>query len=147
MIYFLDSSVLVKRYRQEVGTETMDEIFAERTNTIIICSLSVCEVVRAIDKHFRNKELGLEDFQKVIDSFYADLHSQRLEIVEVNRERLFKANGLILKYHLSTTDAIILACALALEETNLVFVCADVRSGLLRAAESCHLSTLNPLAL
>lgn len=148
MVYFLDTSALVKRYRQETGTETLDEIFSGTDNTIVICSISMCEVVRAIDKHFQRKELGLEDFQKIINAFYADIYVQRIAILEIVREMLFEANELITKYHLSANDSLILASALTLREgINPIFVCADVRSGLLRAAESCHLSTLNPLAL
>jgi predicted nucleic acid-binding protein len=49
-------------------------------------------------------------------------------------------------FDLSGADAVILACALDLLPDSPIFVCADTRSGLLRAAEARGLSTLNPLS-
>ena len=146
MLYFLDTSALVKRYRQEAGTEIIDEIFSDKSSTVVICSLSICESVKAIDRHFQKKELSPSDFEKIIELFYSDLHTKLMTIVEIGRPTLFKANDLIMRHHLTTVDSIILASALAIEDANPVFVCADIRSGLLDAAESCRLSTLNPLS-
>ena len=145
MLYFFDTSALVKRYRDEVGTEIIDEIFEETTSKIVICSVSICEVVRAIERHFRRQEINQSDFQKTVGSFYEDLRSERISILETIRERFFRANDLIIQHHLSANDAIILASAIALQDAHPIFVCADIRSGLLRAAEACQLSTLNPL--
>ena len=146
MLYFLDTSALVKRYRQETGTQTLDEIFSQEDASIVICSLTVCEMIRTIDKHRQRKELSQENFEKLIKLFYHDLHSDRISIMQIGQERIFRANELIMNFHLSAADALILATALGLQDTYPVFVCADVRSGLLHAAEACHLSTLNPLS-
>ena len=78
MWYFLDTSVLVKRYKPEVGSDVVHRLFAEHA--------------------------------------------------------------------LTSHDALILAAALDLRPFEIIFVCADARSGLLRAAEACGLSTLNPLS-
>ena len=59
---------------------------------------------------------------------------------------VFEAETLILEHHLSANDAIIPACVLDARDQQPVFVCADVHSGLLRAAETSGLSTLNPLS-
>ena len=146
MIHFLDTSALVKRYRQEAGTEIIDEIFHEENNAIIICSLSMCEFIQAIDKHFRRKEIGLDDVRKVIDRFYSDIHNQKISIMEINQEILFRANDVILRHHLTTIDAIILGTVIGCRHLNPIFVCADTRSNLLKSAHEYHISTLNPLS-
>lgn len=145
MNYFLDTSALVKRYRYEIGTETIDEILQDNGSTIIISSISICEVYRAIHRHLRMKRINKEDFEMAIDQFYTELHSQRLEMVESSRDILFHANHLIFSYNISVNDAIILGSAMSVSYRNPIFVCADINSGLLNAAKNCHFSILNPL--
>jgi len=146
MIYFFDTSALLKRYRNEAGTEIIDKIMSEKAARLVICSFSICEVARALDRHVLKKEISVEDLEKIIDLFYRDIRNLPISIVEMGRERLFTANDLILSYHLGTADAVILASALSLRTSNPIFVCADSRSGLLQAARTCRLSTLNPLS-
>jgi len=41
--YFLDTSALVKRYHQEVGTDIIDKIFGEEGKVLFISDLSIIE--------------------------------------------------------------------------------------------------------
>jgi predicted nucleic acid-binding protein len=147
MTYFLDTSALVKRYRREEGTVTLDEIFSLPENEIIISSVSISEFGSSLNKHLRKKEITSEDLRQVIGRFYFDLRSQCISIADIQREVFFVANDLIFEYYLGCNDAIILASVLSLKRLNPVFVCADTKSGLLSAAQSLHISTLNPLSL
>lgn len=147
MIYFLDTSALVKRYRSEKGTQILDEIFSEEGAEIIICSLSISEVASAINKHLQRKEIASEDFKKTIGRFYYDIKEGKIAVLDISRDTFFAANDFIFEYHLTSSDAIILTSCIELQRINPIFVCADTRSGLLYAAQSCLLSTLNPLSI
>ena len=127
MFYFLDTSALVKRYRYEIGTHTIDKIFLEKAAEIMICSLSISEVASALNKHLRKKEISTNDFHKTLDRFYTDIRTQTIAILDIKQDAFFRANNLIFDYHLTSSDAII--------------------SGLLSAAIANHLSTLNPVSI
>ena len=147
MLYFLDTSALVKRYRFENGTPTIDNIFSDENVEIIICALSISEVASALNKHLRKKEITPEDFRKTVERFYFDLQIQKVSVLDIKEDDFFKANNLIFEYNHTSSDAVILAAALELREFEPIFVCADIRSGLLSAAIANHLSTLNPASI
>ena len=69
MLYFLDTSALVKRYRFENGTPTIDNIFSDENVEIIICALSISEVASALNKHLRKKRLPLKISAKLLNDF------------------------------------------------------------------------------
>ena len=94
----------------------------------------------------RRAEISKEDFETARFRVALDFSTERVGVIDVERRHIIAANDLILQQPLSGTDAVILAAALDLREDSPIFVCADVRSGLLRAAEACGLSTLNPLS-
>jgi len=48
---FFDTATLVKRYADEAGTETVDQLIETTEDTIVITSLSVIEIASA----FRRK--------------------------------------------------------------------------------------------
>jgi predicted nucleic acid-binding protein len=146
VLHFLDTSALVKRYRTERGSEVLDGLFQEQANTLLISALSIAETARALDTHVRRGEISVGDARLAIARLYTDCHGGALAVLEVHRRYIFHANELILSFHLTAADAIILATALSMAPETPIFVCADVRSGLLRAAEACGLSTLNPLS-
>lgn len=147
MLYVLDTSALVKRYHRETGSEIVEKLFQEPSNILLISVLSLSETARALDRLQRQGIYSLEDIRFTLQRLYQDCRTTRIGLIDVISSHVFKANELILRYHLSAADAIILATALQVRSHQPVFVSADVRSGLLRAAEACHLSTLNPLSL
>ena len=146
MLYFLDTSALVKRYRAEDGTEAVDALFDDGANTVVMSALSLPESARALDSHVRRGEISVGDARLALSRLYVECHQGSLAVLEIRRRDIFHANELILEYHLTAPDAIILATALSLAPQTPIFVCADIRSGLLQAARSCGLSTLNPLS-
>ena len=61
--YFADSSVLVKRHVQEIGSKWISQIADEETgNTIIISRLSFAEVFSAFNR--RCRELNLNQTER-----------------------------------------------------------------------------------
>lgn len=146
MLYFLDTSALVKRYRRETGTEVLEQLFTNAASLLVISAFSLLEFTRTMDRHRQTGELSEGDVRLATEQLASDCHTQRVGVVDVSRGQLVRAKDLILAFHLSAPDALILATALTLAEESPIFVCADTRSGLLRAAEVHRLSTLNPLS-
>jgi predicted nucleic acid-binding protein len=145
VLYFFDTSALVKRYHEEPGTQTVVECFRDPHNLLLICNLSIAELIAALHKLERQGRLPHEAVEAARGQLMLDLLSAKLGVVDVQRHHVFEAETLILQHSLSANDAIILACLLEARAQQPVFVCADTRSGLLRAAEAHGLSTLNPL--
>ena len=146
MLCFLDTSALVKRFRAETGTETVDRLVEDSTNTVVMSALSIAERGRALDTHVRTGEISSGDARLALSRLYSECHTGLLTVVDLHRRYIFHANDLILQFHLTAPDALILATALHIAPEFPIFVCADTRSGLLHAAEACGLSTLNPLS-
>lgn len=146
MLYFLDTSALVKRYHLEPGSPVVIELFHVSVNQLVICSLSLAETLAVLARRRHRAEISQEDFETAQFRLSLDLSTDRVGMIDAERRHIVAAHDLILQHVLSGTDAVILACALDLIDDSPVFVCADVRSGLLRAAEAQGLSTLNPLS-
>jgi predicted nucleic acid-binding protein len=145
VLYVLDSSALVKRYHQESGSEVVTRLFEEPASLLLINTLSLSEVARALERLHQRGYYSVGDVRLALQRLYRDCWSGRIGVVDVTQPLIFEANELILTHRLSAPDAIILATALRVHSYHPVFVTADTRSGLLPAAAACGLSTLNPL--
>ncbi|NVM26212.1 MAG: type II toxin-antitoxin system VapC family toxin [Desulfobacterales bacterium] len=108
MIIFIDTSALVKRYAKEQGSEKVDELF-QKEKDVWISQLSIVELLSALHRKAREKELLPEDVSIARAAFFRDLTRRRIEVVAFNR-RIFKdALRLFLKdqlfLYLRTLDA------------------------------------------
>ena len=146
MLYFFDTSALVKRYHAEPGTETVLECFRDPHHFLLICNLSIAELIAVLHRLFLRGQLTREAVYAARGQLMLDLLSGRLGVMDLQRHHIAEAEMLIVEHNLSANDAMILACLLDARAQQPVFVCADARSGFLRAAEACGLSTLNPLS-
>ena len=148
MLYFFDTSAFLKRYHSEIGSEIVEEIFADADNLITISALTLAEIFAALEKHVRKGLLSASQVAEVLDGIHGDWMLGRFSVMDITSHHLLHCQDLIFHFHLTSSDGLILAQAL---ELNIplaapVFVCSDTRSGLLRAAEAKGLSTLNPLS-
>ena len=146
MWYFLDTSAFVKRYRPEVGSEIVQRLFRESTATLVVSAITLAETYAALYRHSRKGGLSDVELAGALDGVTADLEQSRLHVVDVTGQHVAHSRTLIADYALTSHDALILAADLDLRSFEPIFVCADTRSGLLRAAEASGLSTLNPLS-
>ena len=146
MWYFLDTSAFVKRYRPEVGAEVVQRVFAEPTATVLASAITLAETYAALYRYSRKGQLPQVALNEALDGVTLDLERGALNVLDVTSRHVARTRSLIAEFGLTSHDALILATALDLKAFDVIFVCADVRSGLLRAAESCGLSTLNPLS-
>lgn len=147
MLYFFDTSALVKRYHLEIGSPTVIQLFEAQENKILIASLSLAEFVSALNRIKNRGHITEADLRATLEKFATDISLGRIGVIDIKNTHITDSYEYIIKHNLSAADAIILTAALELREFEPIFVCADIRSGLLSAAISCHLSTLNPVSL
>lgn len=113
--YFLDSSVLVKRYHRESGTDRVDEYFASAENEFFVSRLAMVELESCIARLVRECVYTLTDRDEMVRRAEADVADGILNVVAVNHQRLTEASTLLRRcghlLPLRTLDAIHLATA------------------------------------
>ena len=133
MTYFLDSSVLVKRYLTEPGSDLVRQLFRRRRR-VAVSRITYAEIVAAIARAWREKLLDEEARDTVLAAIQVDFG--RLEITEVRRTITNRIPDLVLGQPLRAYDAVQLASALTLKDrgVSVDFWGADAR--LVTAARS-----------
>ncbi len=147
--YYMDTSALIKRYVDEVGSgwlrATLD---ARPPPSIIVVHLTIVEVTSALTRRAREGTLTLTDYAQVQNAFRADCLND-YEIVTAIGDIIDRANHLLEQHPLRAYDAVHLATAvianhqlLANNLVPLIFLSADDR--LNRAATAEGLAVDNP---
>jgi predicted nucleic acid-binding protein len=95
--YFLDTSALVKRYHQEVGTGIIDEIFGEEGKVLFISDLSIIEFHSAIALKVRTREISRDAFFHLIGLFSNELDRGLYQIRRIDEEEKQEAVKLLTK--------------------------------------------------
>jgi predicted nucleic acid-binding protein len=150
MLYYFDSSVVVKRYAKEMGTAWVKQFFtATVVSKIYIAQITSLEVAAGLSRKVRTKELSQKNCLLALNLFLADLEQDDHSIILVSDEIIKLAIDLTRQYPLRAYDALHLATTKtlndALEKAKLptvIFVSADTL--LLTAAESEGLVVDNP---
>jgi len=128
--YFLDTSALVKRYHQEVGTEVIDNIFREEDKELFISDLSIIEFHSAIALKVRTREISRDAFSHLVGFFSHELDIGLYQVKQINEEEKQEAVTLLAEYGfdyaLRTLDSLQLAAIKTLRNVDWV-VCADAR--------------------
>jgi predicted nucleic acid-binding protein len=124
VIYFLDTSVLVKRYVTEKGSDQVRRLL-RRDVEIAVARITEAEAYAAIARAARMKVLTHEDRNRAFEQIAEDVASAR--VIEIRRSVVSTVRGLVLRWPLRGYDAIQLSCALRLQSENLAvsFWCAD----------------------
>jgi len=142
MIYYLDSSALVKRYVAESGSARITEL-VEGEGNIAVSWLALPETLAAVARRAKGGSISAEDLASIKAQLHRDL--QRFTIVEVSGAPVERIETLIDRHALRGADSIHLATALWLKKvtkTPVVFVASDHE--LLTAAHAERLKTLDP---
>jgi predicted nucleic acid-binding protein len=110
MIYFFDTSALIKKYITEKGSETVKQHFAQSTTTVVSSTTKI-ECFSVINRMLVNFEITVgeaEDLQKqIVDDFLL------FEILPFSDSIEKIAIDMVKKHQLRTLDAIQLASALS----------------------------------
>lgn len=142
MIYYLDSSALVKRYIMEDGTDKMNSVIVG-AQILVTSKLTYAEILSAFLKKYRAKELSEKHLLNVLEKFETDW--AYFLVMEFGDELLPLIKKLIQKHYLRGADSVHLSSALWLKDavkTDITFVASDLN--LLEAANSETLQILNP---
>ena len=150
MLFFLDSSALVKRYVYEAGSERV-QFMTDPANghQIIVARLAWVEVLSALARLRREERITVADETAVRRLFQYDFDTQ-YQVVDFDQTLAQLAGQLVQRHPLRAYDSIQLASALKLQPTlrqfsavGLHFVAADKR--LLNVAQAEGLAVENPI--
>ena len=148
--FFLDSSVLVKRYLTETGSDWVRGLTSpEAENTVVVAEITLVEVAAALAaRHRAPSGISLSERDNAIN-LLARHFTTEYQLVPVSRFILDNAVLLTQNHRLRGYDAVQLAAALAANQTLLIaglpvmtFVAAD--RDLLSAARDEGLQIENP---
>lgn len=84
--YFFDTSALVKRYHEEVGTAAVDEAFDDADASFLISDLTVIECHSAFAKKVRTQEIEEEDFQVTMHRLKQDIDRDLLRLRTIGEQ-------------------------------------------------------------
>ncbi len=150
MLYYFDSSVVVKRYAKETGSTWVKQLFGPSlSNKICFSQVTNIEVAAGLSKKVRTGELSQKHYQLALQLFLDDLDNGDYNIIPVNDDVVKLAIDLTRQHPLRAYDALHLATAISLNRALglaklplLAFICAD--KSLLVAARDEGLIVDNP---
>ena len=147
--YFLDSSVLVKRYVFETGSNWICQITAPQTgNSIFVARIAWVEVRSAFARRQREGSITSTAATQLVQTLRSDFNTQ-YQVIEIDLTLIETAGQLVSQYPLRAYDAVQLASALRIQpifdqtpSSQFLFLTADER--LLAIAVALGLITDNP---
>jgi len=150
-VYYFDTSALVKRYAQELGTAWVMSITNPTAgHDIYVSRITGPEMIAALFRKVRTGEIAQVDALRAAENFKVDFRSQ-YQVVELTAEIADRAMALAERHGLRGYDAVQLAAALELHTVRkrmklppLIFVSAD--DDLNRAGQVEGLMIENPNA-
>lgn len=143
MIYYLDSSALVKRYAAESGSDRVASLI-EGDYKIAVSWLAIPETLSAVARRAKGGSICVEDLAAIRSQLNQDM--RRFMIVDVCGAPIDGIEMLIARHTLRGADSIHLSTALWLwkaSKSPVVFVASD--NELLTAARAERLKILNPV--
>ncbi len=127
--YYFDTSALIKLYHEETGTDNITDMINSENPDIVISDLTTIEMVSALAKKVRMKDIDEDIFKEVVLAFEDDIRFFDVveidETIKVRAVELLKSIGL--KRGLNTLDALQLSYALCASENELIdrFIVSD----------------------
>ena len=72
--YFCDSSAIVKRYVNEIGSSFVDSLSDPKSgNIVLLARITQVEIAAAIARRLKGKSIDAPDAQKALAAFQQDL--------------------------------------------------------------------------
>lgn len=140
MIFFFDTSALIKRYVLEDGSDKVDQLF-DLANVIAVSPITLIEASSALKRLLLTKLISQNDYlqlKQIIGEDFKDF-----EVIPFTSNIEDTAIRIIEKYQLKTLDSIQLASSLNVETHIDGFVVSDAK--LKDAAESEGFHVINPV--
>lgn len=145
MLWFVDTSALVKRYVREAGSDWLRNEIAG--HDVFIAQVTPIEAAAAFRRRFQQGHISEFVFHQARRRFLTHLAEDRYNIFEMSQRIVDEALRLLFKHDLRAYDAVQLATAMTVlnisERSRFVFVTADLQ--LEAASRTEGLQTDNPL--
>lgn len=149
-IYYADSSVLVKRHIEEIGSAWFRElVLSNSDDPFISTKLSIVEVFSAFNRRKRETTISENDYNDFAKDFLA-ISKNEYDLLDLDDLIIVEAQRLLETYPLRTGDAVQLATAIRARNMLLdsqltapIFLASDDK--LLGAAKAEQFMTDNPL--
>jgi predicted nucleic acid-binding protein len=124
VIYFLDTSALVKRYITEPGSDQVRRLLRRKVD-VVLARITEAEAYAAIARAARTNVLTDDDRDRAFNQIAEDVAAAR--VVEIRRSVVSTVQDLVVRWPLRGYDAIQLSCALRVQSENVAvaFWCAD----------------------
>ena len=108
MIIFADTSALVKRYIEEIGSDKVDEIFSH-ADGLIVSAITKAELNSAFARRLKDKSIDKKSYEMALNEFNNDF--EYIDVILYNSKTETETIKSIKKYAMKTLDAIQLASA------------------------------------
>jgi len=141
VIYYFDTSALVKLYHPEAGSERVRALYDSARKQLVISNLSIPETFSTFHRKRREVLISKKGTSVILRRFFSDI-TTRFTVTPLDQEHILLSLKLIERQGLRTLDALHLASAQLFRPLKITFVCAD--SELLNAAREEGLIILNP---
>jgi uncharacterized protein len=144
-IYFLDTSAVIKRYVQEVGTAWVQALTQPSApHSHFLSRITWVETMSAVTRRERGGHLSPPDAANAIADFQQDFAGQYLP-VEISAGLIVHAGDLARLHVLRSYDAVQLAAALEVQAKipSLILVSADVALNAAAVAEGLSVDDPN----
>jgi predicted nucleic acid-binding protein len=152
-LFFWDASALAKRYFSEVGSDTVNALFASLSpQDMAATPWAYAETYSMLLRRLNSGSLDPAAFTTSVTALQDEVvDDPNFDLLSIRDSAVFASVAMIRKHSLNATDAAILTMlldylqALPLARSACVLVAADKR--LLRAADAEGLKSLDPEAL
>jgi predicted nucleic acid-binding protein len=115
MIYFLDTSVLVKRYLTEPGSAEVRSLF-RRKWPIAVARIASAELAAAVARQHREGAVSETTRDVILARLNRDF--AQMTVVDVRAAMLSRVPALVVRWPLRAYDAVQLAAALTLQASG-----------------------------
>jgi len=89
----LDASALLKKYREETGSETIRALFNREDCAIHILNVTIPEVTGAFVRWQLDKEIDRTDREALVDIFIADIRDYRVVVHNITHRNIVQTDG------------------------------------------------------
>ena len=119
VVFYIDTSVLTKRYKTEDGTDFVDLLFdtvpGSRKHLIATSAITMIEFVSVIKRAQKGRLLTQKEAMLAIAAFAKD--SEQISIRPMDERTLTRALDVVMNHSIKTLDSIHLGALLELRDT------------------------------
>ena len=139
MNLFIDTSALIKKYIDEIGSDKIDDLM-DKADTIYISAITEIEAYSTFKRLLVENAISKNDYKTLKNEFYID--SNYYTTVEFYINVINNAKILIEEHQLKTLDSIQLGSALLINDEIDYFVVCDEK--LSKSGKQEKLIIINP---